>query len=780
MRKSLRLGISLRFLSSITLTFALISLLTYLANSTLNRQVIENQAKNTARALAKVARLNIETKLSRLESATKTAASFLSTNANLKPSSYDYSYLRFLINQFPEIYGSAIAWEPALYQNQLIAPYVYRKDRELIDSNLNSKTYNYPAKAWYRLPKQSKKASWSPPYFDEGGGDVLMLTFSSPLFIGDDFSRFAGVITADISLDWLDQALNAEQLSLDSFVFLINKQGEYITKPKSLDGKSFFKALDLAEYESIVPKMLSGSQGFAEFDLEDGNKTDYFLYYESLDTYPWIIGVMTKKEDLLSGVYQLNRRNLLIALVGALSLVFVVYLLSIQITKRISQLSKITSKVASGDFNVEIPKDTNNDEISDLTDTFGQMRQQISDYVKRSLETAKTQQALESELDIAKQIQSGSLPKLVQPKLDNQINVRLHAWMRAAQKVGGDLYNFHWSDDRYLYVLIGDVSGKGISAAMFMVQIQVLAKALTVQLKDPAQILGELNRKICQDDACLFVTMILARLDSQTGELTLSNAGHDFPIVIEDGQRAKQLSDNSRSLACGLDEDAIYQNSRHILSENCLLVFYTDGISEAQNRDSELFGESRILDLLSSQRFVSPDELNHFLVNQVDGFAQGQSQADDIALICLKWSNSLKNQLFHWACNLDIGNLALLNQWLIDHVSSQETLNKLQLVFEELFVNACNYSNVKKNDLVPRVNVSLQLLSDGVCWKLAYPGKPFNLIEHKLKSTSVKIADSLDEMSEGGLGLFLVKEFSEELRYEHTSNINIVSGFIKY
>lgn len=780
MRKTLRLGISLRFLSSVTLTFALISLLTYLANSTLNRQVIENQAKNNASALAEVARLNIETKLSRLESATKTAASFLSTNANLRPSSYDYSYLRLLINEFPEIYGSAIAWEPALYQNRLIAPYVYKKDRELIESDLNSKAYNYPEKAWYRLPKQSKKSTWSPPYFDEGGGNILMLTFSSPLFIGEDFSRFAGVITADISLDWLDRALNAEKLNQDNFVFLINKQGDYITKPKSLDGKSFFKALDVAEYDAIVPKMLSKTKGYAEFDLGERNQTDYFLYFESLDTYPWIIGVMTKKEDLLSGVNQINRRNLIIALVGALSLFFVVYLLSIQLTKRISQLSKITSKVASGDFNIEIPKDTNNDEISDLSDTFGQMRQQISDYVKRSLEAAKTQQALESELDIAKEIQSGSLPKLIQPKLDNKINLRLHAWMRPAQKVGGDLYNFHWSDDRYLYVLIGDVSGKGISAAMFMVQIQVLAKALIVQFKDPAQILGELNKKICQDDTCLFVTMILARLDSQTGELTVSNAGHDFPIVLEDGQRAKQLCDNFRSLACGLDEDAIYHNSRYLLSENCILLFYTDGISEAQNKDSELFGESRILDLLSSQGFVSPDELNHFLVQQVDDFAKGQSQADDIALICLKWSNSSQNQLSHLSCNLDIDNLKVLNQWLIDKVNNLEILNKLQLTFEELFVNACKYSKAKRNDFVPRVNVSIQLLCDGVSWKLSYPGTPFNLLEHKINSTSVKIADSLDKMSEGGLGLFLVKEFSEELRYEHTSNINIVSGFIKY
>ena len=127
-----------------------------------------------------------------------------------------------------------------------------------------------------------------------------MLTYSSPFFLNAAATSFAGVITADVSLDWLDQALNAEKLSIDSFIFLIDKNGKYITQPKNLIGDSFFKSLETFEYEAIVPSMLSKEEGFAELDLGEQNQIEYYLYHQKLDGQPWIIGVMTRKADLLS------------------------------------------------------------------------------------------------------------------------------------------------------------------------------------------------------------------------------------------------------------------------------------------------------------------------------------------------------------------------------------------------------------------------------------------------------------------------------------------------
>lgn len=351
--------------------------------------------------------------------------------------------------------------------------------------------------------------------------------------------------------------------------------------------------------------------------------------------------------------------------------------------------------------------------------------------------------------------------------------------MRAAQKVGGDLYNFHWRQERFLYLLLGDVSGKGISAAMFMVQIQVLAESLTAQGKDPATILTELNKKICQDESCMFVTMVLACVDIETGELVLSNAGHDFPILVEPNKQARPFHESSRSLACGLDDSVDYENSRHILGENCMLLFYTDGVSEAHNENGKLFGENKLVEILSSSKFSSPDELNLLIIREVDNFAQNVAQADDIALVCLKWTKNNSVQTLKHDFKLELKELESINKWLSEHLHQDELRNNLQLVFEELFVNACSYSGLKHPNSGEIVSATIQLLEEGVCWRLSYPGRKFNAIDHELKASSVKLADSLDDMTEGGLGLFLVKQLSEELRYEYSNGLNKVSGFMK-
>jgi phosphoserine phosphatase RsbU/P len=266
-------------------------------------------------------------------------------------------------------------------------------------------------------------------------------------------------------------------------------------------------------------------------------------------------------------------------------------------------------------------------------------KKRLRDEVRSSL------QRLERELDAARTLQLGMLPRAF-PQWCQERPIHVHALMEPAREVGGDLYDCFFADDRVFCMLVGDVSEKGAPAAMFMARTRSLVR-MAVNLRaelapqvarSPASIAATVNQELCQNnEERMFVSLFLAFLDTATGAVSYVNAGHPFPIVLqESGELAELKSDPQVPL--GVRPDAQYRDDTVKLAPADTLFVYSDGIPEATNAAAEFFGVERLAAMLVGRQHAQPAELIRALKSEMDGFAGDAPKADDVTMLALRWS----------------------------------------------------------------------------------------------------------------------------------------------
>ncbi len=268
----------------------------------------------------------------------------------------------------------------------------------------------------------------------------------------------------------------------------------------------------------------------------------------------------------------------------------------------------------------------------------------ISTNLVREKETERARQRMEKELDLAREIQASLLPgPLV--KQPDRFTINIYSFIRPAKSVGGDFYDYYLLDDGRLLILIGDVSDKGIPAALFVSRCKsILGSAVKVirayyhEKADPARILEFANEELLTaNETCMFVTLFIGLLDFEKQELLFSNAAHTNPYIVSaDGKIHQPEYRKARPL--GLKKDSEYFSGITMIRPGDKLVLYTDGITEAMNPDGKFFSAQRFLETLAENHTCSPEELVRNLITKVDSFALGQSQYDDIAMVAMSYS----------------------------------------------------------------------------------------------------------------------------------------------
>lgn len=312
-----------------------------------------------------------------------------------------------------------------------------------------------------------------------------------------------------------------------------------------------------------------------------------------------------------------------------------VVLLSFFLTKKITtpltKLSQAAEAIGNGQFNIKLPQYHGSDEIGLLTRSFENMQQELKIYVQELKKSFKRQETITSELNIAKTIQSGILPKIESVFIGEE-PFDLEALLIPAKAVGGDLYDFFFVDERHLVLIIGDVSGKGIPAAMFMSVTQTLQRSITFRFKQPADIVAQLNKMLLNNnDATMFVTYFIAVIDTCSGKMDYCNAGHNFPIIRKNNGDLKTLGEQ-HGLPLGIYEDD-YSSGSLVLEPNDSLILYTDGITETFNSNQELFGEIRLKEAISYAMSPNPHKIARTILDHIEIFAEGSEQSDDITLV---------------------------------------------------------------------------------------------------------------------------------------------------
>lgn len=555
-----------------------------------------------------------------------------------------YAIVQRLLEQNPIISGSAIAFEPDFFprEGKFYAPYAYRQEEQIVCKQLGTENYDYHYMDWYQIPKLLNCPYWSEPYLDTGGGEMMMTTYSLPLY--DSAGNLYAVFTADISLEWLTQKVNSLHVYPHSYNLMIGRSGTYLVHPypeRILNETIFTATLDMEDQTvaEVGRKMIAGKQGFETIFNDDSLSTSYVFYAPVLRT-GWSMAVVCTYKDVFADVDQIRTVVLYVALAGmCLLLFFCIYIIR-QLTSPLTKLADATREIAKGDFTSPLPPiRQKNDELGKLYDAFAYMQRSLVDYIRELKTTTANKERIESELRIAREIQMGMIPKIFPPFPDRE-DIDLYATLKPAKEVGGDLYDFFIEGD-VLYFTIGDVSGKGVPASLLMAVTRSLFRNMAPHVQEASRIAESLNNSISAgNESSMFVTLFVGILDLKTGRLRYCNAGHNAPVFLSSG-KAEWLP-VLPNLPLGLLEGFGYREQEIVLPGDATLFLYTDGVTESENTAKELFSEDRLIEFLEKHIHEAPTGLVNGMMSEIDKHAAGAEQSDDITMLCLRYtSNSL-------------------------------------------------------------------------------------------------------------------------------------------
>ena len=382
-------------------------------------------------------------------------------------------------------------------------------------------------------------------------------------------------------------------------------------------------------------EMIKGKSGFVPFrSMVTGDNC--WMVYAPLSASGWSLGVLFPQDELMEDISRLNRTVLFISLAGFLVILGVIVWIAGSITKPLRLLSKTTEQIGSGNLDVEIPIIKSRDEVGKLADSFNYMKSSLKKYIQELTETTAAKERIESELKIAHDIQMGMLPKVFPPFPDRS-EFDIYAMLDPAREVGGDLYDFFFMDEDHLCFTVGDVSDKGVPAALYMTIVMTLIRTKASPGVTADTVLGLVNHDISIDNpSAMFVTLFLGILNIRTGELQYANGGHNPPYLIRAGGDLEPM-ETTHGMALGIDEDFSYQSKTVVLEKGESIFLYTDGVTEAMNEKEELFTEQRMEKELAVLKESPVEDVINGMLEKIEAYSKGVEQHDDITMLILKY-----------------------------------------------------------------------------------------------------------------------------------------------
>lgn len=385
---------------------------------------------------------------------------------------------------------------------------------------------------------------------------------------------------------------------------------------------------------------------------------------------------------------------------------------------------------------------------------------------KKLLESTAKNQRMENELYVAGAIQTAMLPKVFPPFNDLR-NVNVYGTVKPAKEVGGDLYDFYVRHDR-LFFCIGDVSGKGVPASLVMAMTRSLFRSITSHDEDAASVMTKMNKAFVeQNTQNMFLTLFIGILDCKTGRLDYCNAGHNAPVRIQNTDRSTdraQMLDVVPNLPLGVEGEWVFQAQQVQMAYNDLLFLYTDGLTEAERSTHEQFGEERMMKRLTDEGMkglVDPHKLVEKMQAEVEAFVDGAEQSDDLTMMAIRY------QLPALIMRNDIQQIPTLAEW-IDSLDIPKELNTpINIAIEEAVTNVMLYAYPgQSGQVLVEVAKGEQLV-----FTITDSGVPFDPTQKE----EVDITLSAEERPIGGLGIHLVRQIMDEVKYERINNQNILT-----
>jgi sigma-B regulation protein RsbU (phosphoserine phosphatase) len=381
---------------------------------------------------------------------------------------------------------------------------------------------------------------------------------------------------------------------------------------------------------------------------------------------------------------------------------------------------------------------------------------------------------MEQELNVGRDIQLSMVPDTF-PAFPDRDEFDIHALLKPAREIGGDFYDYFFVERDKLCVCVGDVSGKGVPAALFMAVTKTMIKSTAAEDDSPASIMTRVNDEISQDNPnCMFITLFLGILDVGTGEFRYTNAGHPYPYLKRPGGKIDTLKHIHGPVVGAMDGLAYGEDSVNIEKDDQLLVF-TDGITEAMDLSDELYGEQRVIDLFASVSEKDSDVLVNAMLDAVENFAGEAEQADDITVLALRYCTQprVAGELLEITITNQLAEIDRVNDSfneLAERCDIPMNVSlKINMVFDELLANVISYAYVEEEE--HKIDIAIECGDGLLTIVITDDGVPFNPFTREDPDTTL----SLDEREIGGLGIHLVKSTIDETLYQRRHNSNIVT-----
>ncbi len=685
--------------------------------------------------------------------------------------------LQDIVEQNGDIFGAAIALNPERAPDPGgFAPYYFRRDGAISYADLASEAYHYRDRDWYRRPAATGRPVWVEPYFDEGGGGVLMTTFSVPVFKPGDGARgdLYAVVTADVSLAELRAYLRRLRLGESGNAILLSHAGIVLGSRQPGSVMRHYSEViageaDRATWREMVDAALQG-QAVSRRVPCAALPGDCAVRLDTLDSTGWPVGVIYSEREVLAPLRAFRQKTLLLGSATLMLMAAAVALVTHRLTRPLSALARASDEIARGNLDASLPAARGGDEIAQLVRSFGAMTRDLRRHIAELEAAAASRSRIEGELNAAREIQMSLLPGGGQA---SESFGPWHLWARVepARRVGGDLYGY-FRLDRQAWIAVGDVSDKGVPAALFMARAVSLLPQLVGPGADPAAVMARLNEALEEgNDNCMFVTLFLGTIDLAAGTLRFASAGHTAPSLLRDGRVATLAQETGPAL--GLARGQTFPLNTLSLAPGDRLAIFTDGIEEAFNDRREMFGVERFNQRLAATGGEALPQAGAALFAAVAAFAGAVPQSDDITLMLLEYgggdrSGQAASRLFSRGERLVTRALEWLGEALEAAHVPPAVIPELQLVLEEIVTNVDKYAGLGEED---GIEVSVRRLPDRVVLEVADPGRPLDPLESGRRAPLGRESDSADV---GGLGVHLITRLTDRQSYRRLAGRNVL------
>ena len=742
------------------------------------RDAVRSEAVSRATQILDKTSLRVEGILNRVEVASNMTKWLVLRHPNKADSMFVYS--RGMLENNPDFYNTSIAFEPYHFKERgrYFSAYTRHIGDSIRTTQGGSESYQYFYMDWYLMPKLLDKPCWTEPYidFDVTTNTSEMVT-SYCQSIKDEEGKVIGVINTSLSLNWLSQTISAVKPYPNSYSIMIGRGGTYFVHPDStkITCQSIFTQTMEHEDTAMVAlghAMQRGEEGMKHMTV---NGTDSYVFYKPLGQTGCSMAIVCPESDIFGGFDRLRRTVAIIFAVGLLLMLFFFIRIITSELKPLRRLAKEAETIASGRFDVQMPDFQRVDEIGQLSHSFAGMQQSLVKYIEELKDTTSQKASIERDLQVASSIQMGMLPEKF-PTKDDRDDVQLFASLTPAKEVGGDLFDFYFRDEK-LFFCIGDVSGKGVPASLFMAVTRSTFRTVSAHESMPDRIVTIMNRTIADmNKNHMFVTLFVGVLDMPTGRLHYCNAGHDAPLLVGDGVGELPCDAN---IPVGFMPTWKYTlQEAHIFTGTTIFLF-TDGLTEAEDANHAQFQMERVNDVAESalaNHQHEPRQIIEQMTDAVHQFVGDAEQSDDLTMMAIQYIKQQDDEV-RLRKSIVLPNDVKVVPQLTDFVTEVcETMGfddmdtmKMNVAIEEAVVNVMNYAYPAGE----HGDVTVEAVTNGMRLKFTIidSGKPFDPTVQAAVDTTL----SASERPIGGLGIHLVRQIMDSINYERINGLNVLT-----